>query len=1131
MAFIKRQVVKGPEGKPHIQWIDTQTREPIPFDEIGDHTIIEHGIGLDFLDRPETEEEEEEEEALGGGESTSSVLDDYWLKGDNAPSSLEEIKPVPRTEENNFGFIKKPVWMKLINKVPGAVGFAAKAASAMINTNNVTAVSSAREFLGLPKLTTKEIAKGLIVGTKGKIGEVVIDGKPTVISLDTDKVENSVSPSTARAFIDAELGLVDAIEPNSDLDNLPDLENEQETSQAPTETQTESTPVQEGQEENRAVAGREITPGAGLANLAPRGLAGLQESYGPKRPNAPTDKNLLPALQRAVANAFGPDYTVVATSGKGEHGSNRHRIGLAVDFHVNDPQGNRVTDQGMLNKLAAEMGRQGIQSAGHGAGYMGQGKIHADLHNRYGKNQGPTWGGDSQFAKAFLSERTPVGVLPSQVAQTPSANPGSPSEGTSAEAFVNNSVQKTPGAENTVQIDAPALSSTPAPQAANGPTPVPMPAPQVTSSDTLSMNEGLGFVGGRGLGGNVRSALQGKGLTPQQMNMMSFAIAGELGSKTLANLASGNPRVIEQIRKEIADISATMVNRARSTRFADRNDPISSVLTGSQYNSLLPGNLNTTNQNYSVAKDFIQQAVSDFNDGKLTGNAPNATHYYNADLVTPSWASATRDPAIASGEHTFVNPTIAGRDVLEYQQALPKTAPVPTGRPTVAQQAIQSFVSNPVDTRTAGSFSKDFTPTYFERAIPTTTPSTALTSEEARALSQANISLVSPEEYAAMMSTTSPERSIGGFSYVSPIEGIATYSVSTSSLGRNAGQILSSVADNQDGYYDRGIFGYSTGSGYGSQRSAGLGNMTNLGSYTPAGGIANTDLGYGFSAGSLGGSASGFGSGYGSAGSSASGGFTGGNFGGADYSGGYSSAGDNAPSGYSGGPGSGGGFSGSYSGSTDGWSGGQSSAGVSSPGGTYSGGSAGVSGAESSFGGFSAGSLGGSASGFGSGYGSAGSSASVGGGFSGSAGNNYSGGRGGNDSYSDYSSYAGPNSYDSGSGGSGGSGDGTVLCTHYYMKGRIPKKIFIGDLRYSTTMVHPRTRSGYLFWAEPFVRWLEKKNQRPLVDFFLFPIVHGWAIEMARKAGYTERSSLVGKIFSTPLAGISYVIGYIKEKI
>lgn len=121
------------------------------------------------------------------------------------------------------------------------------------------------------------------------------------------------------------------------------------------------------------------------------------ELKGKERPNKP-DAGLQSILSRAATTALGDGARVVIYSGQEnpghQHGSNRHKTGLAADVRVYTPDGQllRLNDPRAeaFATTAASLGARGI---GAGAGYMGD-AFHIDTvpHEDYTAGQGPVWG-------------------------------------------------------------------------------------------------------------------------------------------------------------------------------------------------------------------------------------------------------------------------------------------------------------------------------------------------------------------------------------------------------------------------------------------------------------------------------------------------------------------------------------------------------------------------------------------------------------------------------------------------------------------------------------------------------------------------------------------------------------------
>jgi hypothetical protein len=127
-------------------------------------------------------------------------------------------------------------------------------------------------------------------------------------------------------------------------------------------------------------------------------LARYEYNLGPKRPNKPSDR-VVAAIQRAVTSALGPGYSFKVISGQEnpghQHGSNRHKTGLAADIQIYDPSGARLTTAKHGNafmEVAKEFKRLGGLGVGAGLKYMGGRGMHLDMV-KPGPGQSNAWGG------------------------------------------------------------------------------------------------------------------------------------------------------------------------------------------------------------------------------------------------------------------------------------------------------------------------------------------------------------------------------------------------------------------------------------------------------------------------------------------------------------------------------------------------------------------------------------------------------------------------------------------------------------------------------------------------------------------------------------------------------------------
>lgn len=120
-------------------------------------------------------------------------------------------------------------------------------------------------------------------------------------------------------------------------------------------------------------------------------------NLGPNRPNKP-DQRVIDAIQGAVTQSLGPDYTVNVISGKEhkghQHGSNRHKTGLAADVQIIGPDGKTLTakaNKQALVDVAKAFRSLGGLGIGLGTNYMGARGMHLDMFTP-GPGQSYGWG-------------------------------------------------------------------------------------------------------------------------------------------------------------------------------------------------------------------------------------------------------------------------------------------------------------------------------------------------------------------------------------------------------------------------------------------------------------------------------------------------------------------------------------------------------------------------------------------------------------------------------------------------------------------------------------------------------------------------------------------------------------------
>ena len=165
----------------------------------------------------------------------------------------------------------------------------------------------------------------------------------------------------------------------------------------------------------------------------------VEYAMGPKRPDPPGFE-IMDAIHRAAITTLGEGAKIRVTSGQEgnlpQHGSNRHKTGLAADFQVYRPDGTLVNigDPDALN-FASKAAQFGVRGIGAGNEYVGANTFHFDMmpHADYGPNQGPVWGSWAKDNRQALLKAMGLTMGPGQqqpmpgqrqVAQNDNQQPG-----------------------------------------------------------------------------------------------------------------------------------------------------------------------------------------------------------------------------------------------------------------------------------------------------------------------------------------------------------------------------------------------------------------------------------------------------------------------------------------------------------------------------------------------------------------------------------------------------------------------------------------------------------------------------------------------------------------------------------
>jgi len=143
----------------------------------------------------------------------------------------------------------------------------------------------------------------------------------------------------------------------------------------------------------------------------------VEYAMGPKRPDPPGFE-IMDAIHRAAITTLGQGAKIRVTSGQEgdqpQHGSNRHKTGLAADFQVFRPDGTLVGvgDDDALN-FASKAAQFGVRGIGAGNEYMGANTFHFDMmpHADYLPNQGPVWGSWAKDNRQALLKAMGLGPM------------------------------------------------------------------------------------------------------------------------------------------------------------------------------------------------------------------------------------------------------------------------------------------------------------------------------------------------------------------------------------------------------------------------------------------------------------------------------------------------------------------------------------------------------------------------------------------------------------------------------------------------------------------------------------------------------------------------------------------------
>lgn len=180
-----RRLKRLPSGQMGISFVDAQTGEEVPQDQLSTYNIVEQAgneqtladLGLKVeqpeapQDQPAPQSNTTAQEVISSGDET------LWdAPGKRSVGKQSVNDSVQMSTKGQHGYIDKPGLLNLASQF-GPLKTPAKIASTLINANNVRAVGTAREQMGLPDRSLMEKGRSILMGQSPYVTDVKMDGK------------------------------------------------------------------------------------------------------------------------------------------------------------------------------------------------------------------------------------------------------------------------------------------------------------------------------------------------------------------------------------------------------------------------------------------------------------------------------------------------------------------------------------------------------------------------------------------------------------------------------------------------------------------------------------------------------------------------------------------------------------------------------------------------------------------------------------------------------------------------------------------------------------------------------------------------------------------------------------------